>query len=161
MTDAKTPRLRMSHAGADWLRQNLSYSKKPRTISAFGESVADLLGYCWSGLYHLRPDAIERANWEDERWIMIGVGPSDLATWDFNTLTQLVVLGHDMGIRVSVHPAGTRGLKLGFGAREGRYVFGDTDSCMARQHPSLEDHVAAIRKGYEVEQPQQQESASP
>jgi len=95
-------RLQMQYCGAKWLRQHLSYERPPREPSPFGDSVADLLGYCFAGLYHMPPVALRDAEWESEHGIVVKLYPGEIASWDYNTLTSLVVVGHDMGIRVSV-----------------------------------------------------------
>jgi hypothetical protein len=147
------PRLKMSYAGAAWLRKNLSYEKKPRTLSRFGEAVADLLGFVWAGLYHMPHETITRADWSNERSIEIRIGDT-LATWDFNELTRLVILSHDMGIRVQVGSCSNRTMSVFFSARDGRYAIdvGERGEGMsiATHMPTLEEHVAAVRQGYTV-----------
>lgn len=145
-----------NYAGAAWLESNLraasacrarSKSKKKRpiaaTISPFGAVVADLLGYAFAGLYHMDEDALERAQWDNDRFIEIDLIPRDMSTYDFNLLTVIVLLAHDLCIRVSVSAQFRGVLRLGFWPR--RRTGG-----MAQRHPTLEDHVAEIRSGYTI-----------
>lgn len=66
----------------------------------------------------------------------------DLATFDFNQLTKLVVMGHDKCIRVSVE-----GVKS---SREHAVLIciwkRERDGSMYERHPILEDHIKTIRE---------------
>lgn len=64
----------------------------------------------------------------------------DLATWDFNTLTALVVAGHDAALRVGISGGGPRKLKIILWARRRTH-----ENATVFAHPRLEDHVALIR----------------
>jgi hypothetical protein len=67
---------------------------------------------------------------------------SSLSTFDFSCLTQLVVSAHDRCVRVEVFGGGPRRLKIHVSERS--RGGGDPST---QQHPTLEAHVAAIRKG--------------
>lgn len=142
-------------AGAEWLEMNLAAarslearrrSKKKRPISErispFGRAVADLLGLVWRGLYHLPDDSLMKAEWHSDHWIKIRLYKGhDLATYDFADLAWLVVVAHDLSMRVSVHAEFGGAIVLGFSPRK-------RTGCMAQRMPLLEDHVAEIRKLY-------------
>lgn len=66
----------------------------------------------------------------------------DLATFDFNQLTKLVVLGHDQCIRVSVEGLRKNAVIIAIWKRQGR------EGGMSLRHPTLEDHVSKIRELY-------------
>ena len=117
-------------------------------ISPLGESVADLLGLVWRGIYHLSWPVLRRTDWADNRLIAVRIA-DELATWDFNELTQLVVVSHDMQLRMSITPHGPRCLMLRFWQRQGQYDF-DAREGYATHIPSLDDHVEAIRSNYTV-----------
>jgi len=152
--------LRSSYAGREWLRRNLDAIHtirsnnprikspgKPPQISPLGESVADLLGLVWRGLYHLDSRAIERTDWSDERRIAVRVS-GELATWDYDELTQLVVVSHDMHLRLSIAPRG-KSTELLFTQREGTFSYREREG-FASKMPQLDDHVIAIRSLYDV-----------
>lgn len=61
------------------------------------------------------------------------------ATFDFNGLTRAVVMAHDRLIRFEIAPSGPGMLKLFFHKRHTR------EGSMMKRHPTLEDHVNAIR----------------
>jgi len=148
--------LKHEWSGAEWLEKNLeaacSLEAKRRgkkraiseTISPFGRAVADLLGFVWRGLYHLPDESLIKAEWHSDRWITIKLYKGhNLATYDFAELSWLVVASHDLMIRTSVHAEFGGALVLGFSPRSRT---GD----VGRRLPLLEDHIAGIRKLYEV-----------
>ena len=109
--------------GAAWLR-----ASGVKEISPLGENVAEILAIIWSGLYHL--EGVEKVDWKDNYLIRVSIR-EPLATWDFNHLTQLVVLAHDACIRMQITPKGQK-LLLSFHQRQGR------DGEMSNRHPTLE-----------------------
>ena len=154
-------RLKMGYSGAEHLKRTLEAQRKidernPRCrkktsteISPLGMSVADVLGLVWRGIYHLDSNLLMKTDWSDNRMIEVRIHGGDLATHDFNELTQLVVVAHDMCLRMSVYPNGPRGMKLSFWQRDGRYRFDEREGYSTRM-PTIEDHIAEIRKQYEV-----------
>lgn len=140
MSDTEIPRgqrLRMRFAGADHLaRQGVD-------LSPLGATVAEALGYVWRGIYHLRPSLLERVKWANPRCVCISV-PTGLDTWDDDRLTRLVVVCHDLGLRLEVDAAGPKYLRLTFYQRLKR------EGPISERMPTLDDHVASIREGYEV-----------
>jgi hypothetical protein len=63
----------------------------------------------------------------------------NLATWDFNHLTRLVIAAHDACIRVSVEGKSNRYLGISMHHRER-----DADAIHAR-HPTIEQAIEAFR----------------
>lgn len=72
-------------------------------ISDFGREVAYIVGVTFGGIYNA-PIEHGRTKWSDERAMNVIVA-RDLATWDFDGLTKLVLLAHDMCVRVDIQPA--------------------------------------------------------
>ena len=68
-----------------------------------------------------------------------------LATFDSEKLTKLVVLAHDRYLRVDIGAAGKGKLELMFHLRKTRT--GD----LMRRMPTMEQHLADIRKYYPAE----------
>lgn len=68
-----------------------------------------------------------------------------LATYDFNNLTRAVVMAHDRCIRFEVAPSGPGMLRLNIHKRH--HSENDGSLSMWEWHPTLEHHIAAIRKG--------------
>lgn len=169
MTDATMtdiPRgqgLDMHYAGVDWLRSNLKAAVRRgekagkklmrEDISPLGVTVAEALGYVFKGIYHLNAKALLRAGWWNERVVEVAIH-QELATWDHNALTVLVVVCHDMGLRLAIHPHGPRLLRLQFTQRTCR------DGCIAKRMPTLEQHIEAIRSGYRVIGPEEMRALS-
>ena len=61
----------------------------------------------------------------------------NLATWDDNKLTKIVVAAHDLGLRVDAQPNGMRGMRLMIHNRAQR-------ESIVRGHPTLEQHLEKI-----------------
>lgn len=167
MTDATTsdiPRgqgLDMPYAGVDWLRSNLKAAVRRgekagkklmrEDISPLGVTVAEVLGYVFKGIYHLNVKALLRAEWWNQQTIYVAIH-QELATWDSNVLTTLVVVCHDLGLRLAVHPHGPRLLRLQFTQRTSR------DGGIAKRMPTLERHIEGIRSGYRVIGPEEMQA---
>ena len=147
-TEEKPTKFVTCYAGSGWLSSRLTQWKKP-AASAFGLLVADILGQVFQGIYHLEEDYLQETDWSDPRAIELCYY-KELATVDFDTLTQLVVICADQLIRFSISPVireeaddyGTSEipcLSLGFhkrSTRNGRLF----DRC-----PTLETSAAQIR----------------
>lgn len=98
-----------------------------------------VLAIAYRGIHHVD-------GWSRRRVQAIGVGAlcevtvyaGDLATFDFDVLTRLVVAAHDQCTRLSLRQAGPRHLKLMFHLRqrEGRIY---------ERHPTIEEAIASVR----------------
>lgn len=109
-------------------------------VSEFGESVADLLDDWQGGIYHLDEKQLKKVPWGNDRFMPIAYDHC-LSTFDFNSLTTLVFLAHDYGIRVEVNAVNPRYVGIMFHKRE-RY------GGMSERHPTLEEAVAAWRENH-------------
>jgi hypothetical protein len=109
------------------------------TVSAFGERVADLLGYVFKGLYHANREA-QKTDWSDDTNITFTTRQT-LSTYDFSDLTQLVVLCHDQKIRLEIQGAAPGYLRLHFSRRDKR------EGQFHERHPTLEAMTEIIRNG--------------
>lgn len=124
-------------AGADWLRENTPFrGPNAKVISPLGEVVAAILGYVYGGLYHLPASIIAKPDWSSNLHIEVAVADG-LATFDFNHLTQFVLLAHACCVRLEVAAGGPRGLKLHFSPRV------RTGQMFAR-HPTIEQAIAQL-----------------
>lgn len=76
-----------------------------------------------------------------EGWSIIH--PGDCSTYDFNFLTRLVFLAHDMAVRVSIMQGGPNALKIAIWQRqrEGR---------LFERHPTIDEALVNWRIGYEA-----------
>lgn len=70
-------------------------------------------------------------------WIIIH-DRGDLATFDFNQLTKLVVMAHDKCIRTSVEEHSKNAVKIAIWKRE-------REGSMSDRHPDLESHIKTLR----------------
>lgn len=63
----------------------------------------------------------------------------DLATYDYNELTKLVLMAHDKCIRVGVSPLSKQVLQISIWKRQ-------RDGGMCQRHPTLEQAIESFRK---------------
>ena len=99
------------YAGADWLRTHARF-----TVSELGADVADLLGDLAGGIYHLSPEILNVA-WSNPTYIELR-WHGDLATFDNDRLTRLVLLAHDRALRVELLPRSRLYLTMRFHRRQ-------------------------------------------
>lgn len=110
----------------------------PPTLSELGRRVARVLRSLYAGLHHMRPSVIRAVNWSDPRVIQVR-HPGELASWDGNDLTNLLVLCHDECLRVSVSPLNMRYMRLMFHPRK-------REGKTWERHPTIEQHIEMIRE---------------
>lgn len=127
----------MKHTGAAWIK-----SAYKTELSPLGENVANLLDEAYQGIYHIE-DKLKQTDWANDYCITVLVPNSNMATWDFNTLTMLVVRSHDRMLRMSIHSHHQHWLKLVFHQRQREGDF-------SRRIPTIEDHIALIRKAVDA-----------
>jgi hypothetical protein len=127
------------YSGSDWIIGSLKIQPSP-----LGIAVADILGLVYYGIYHLEGCHLEKVNWTHPDYIRVQLNRGmDLASYDFNELTKLVALAHDLCIRVQVSGHGMNALRLTFTPRDR-----NADSMM-RRHPTMEEALAAVRSTYQ------------
>lgn len=126
-------------AGADWLERSICPNPSP-----LGRQVANLLGVVLGGMYHEREMILRKVDWTSERYISVPWGHRDLATYDDNLLTRLVVLAHDACIRLTIEPCSRVSLTLLFHPR-----IGPTGHTFER-HPTLESAAKDVRRLYTI-----------
>lgn len=105
--------------------------------SEFGRIVATIIDRALYGI-HNQPRGQRKANWDGTLFIELIVS-RNLATFDFRSLTNLVVLCHDACVRMEIQSSGPWGHKLIFHPRSGR------DGRMSDRHPTLEDSALYVR----------------
>lgn len=119
-------------AGADHLRA----CRVP--FSELGGKVADLVGLVVHGVHHWPNFARQR--WDTEYCIRLTYDRS-MATYDNCDLTSLVVLAHDLCIRVEISPCNFRYFEIQFHQRQREGRFSD-------RHPTIEAMVAGLRRSF-------------
>ncbi len=127
------------YAGSDWVKKSL----KVANMSPVGEEAADFLGDLFLGIYHLNSSQLRKVEWDNDLYIRIVIS-ANLATFDGDLLTRLVVLSHDRMLRVEVNPCNFRYMELLIHKRKSRE--GDTYHRM----PTMEYHMKSIRDAYAI-----------
>jgi len=104
--------------------------------SVFGMKVATIIDDIWA-LYNV-PRQVKRSDFSSTHHVEM-LWDLDLATYDFDALTQLVIRCHDACVRVSISPCNMRYLKIMFHPRVGR------EGLMYERHPTMEDAIQRVR----------------
>jgi hypothetical protein len=108
------------------------------SFSRLGRRVA-LLVERWVGVHYVGDGLLERADWSHPHHVTLACPPyANLATYDGDYLTRLVLLAHDLALRVEVRPHGPQYVGLFFTMRSRADGF-------ARHHPTIEDVVTEWR----------------
>jgi hypothetical protein len=129
--------------------KRLVYSVKcrqldPAGVSRIGFLALRVLERMYSGLHHC-DDVLRRTTeetWTNPLWVELTVDCSDWATFDFADLTRLVVIAHDMCIRISIQPTSRHRMRVMLHPRAGR------EGDMCRRHPTIEEAIKTMRLGY-------------
>jgi hypothetical protein len=119
----------MDHA--KWLESQLKVSLNP-----FQAKVADILGMVGSGLYNapINPEKIQLF----EKYFVV-TWRGQLATWDFDQLTRLVLLCHVARIRCCIEGCGPNMIRFYFSPRV------DTGDIAVR-HPDISEMLDRFRE---------------
>ena len=144
MKNYDMPKMKMEHH--EWLEKQLSYRDEEVKISEFGKVVANILGHAWDGLHHCNPTMLfhKRTDWSSDHHIEVVI-PNELATWDFNRLTELVILCHDQCVRLSVEGANIHYMRLRFHPRKRGKLLS-----ISKKHPTIEEQIKEIRSRFYV-----------
>ena len=110
-------------------------------VSDHGATCAEFAARFYGGLHHfpLGDRGLRSVNWQDDghlSWTHYG----ELATFDGSELTVMVLLAHDLGLRLTVQALSPRYLRVGLGKR-------DVDGCFSGflRHPTMEEVLAGWR----------------
>lgn len=126
------------YSGSDWLKENLA--REGREISPLGETVADVLGQVWQGIYHNSKAVLnKKVNWSNKTYIVITIA-GGLNSYDFMELTALLVLCFDNMLRLEINPKSFDYLELVFHPRKSR--MGRIDERL----PTIETVIDDIRE---------------
>jgi hypothetical protein len=137
----------MDHA--EWMEHHLASmrryreGKKPRkgdlpipdSLSDFQKRVVDILGIVGCGIYNA-PINHDKIDWDWGGGVSVIWG-REMATWDFNQLTTLVLLAHAARIRVQIEGLSKGYLRVSFWQRQ-------AEGEISRRHPSMAEVVKAF-----------------
>lgn len=108
-------------------------------ISEVGKDVAWLLEKMW-GLHNISRDSLNKVDWSNEFFILFPLGYKTLSTIDNADLTRLVVICHQMMLRVEIRPRARHWLELVFHQRDSREI----KDGIHRYCPDILEHVTQI-----------------
>lgn len=97
----------------------IRYFSKGAKLSPLAKKALTILSYTFGGIHHLSWREREKFRYTDEYCVEY-VTVENLATWDSNKLTTLVVLAHELAVRVEISSHSFKYLKIQFWEREGR-----------------------------------------
>lgn len=130
------PRRRNLHIGSQVsiTDQSLPIPAEPLP---FEERAEALLSRVFGGMHHVH--SLKKQPAPNAYWTCIHSG--DLATYDCDHLTMLILGAHEYMLRVSITNGGPRALKIWVFPRHGR------DGCtMSRRHPDIQTAIATWGK---------------
>ena len=108
-------------------------------FSELGITVAWFLDKMWR-LHNINSTSLSKVDWSNDTWIEITCD-KPLATVDNSDLTRLVVIAHQMMLRIELRGIGPGYIKLKFHQRTGRNL---EKVDFNQWCPTIEDHVQAI-----------------
>lgn len=115
-------------AGAEWVQSS------GKSLSPFGMIVADLLGDAFLGIYHISNEVF-KTDFTGERYIEMTIFENgNIATFDSDYLTRLVLLSHIRNVRLCIRASTHNYLKLCFMTVDRRGFFAD-------RHPTLTEAI--------------------
>ena len=117
----------------------IKYYTKGKEISSLARKSMTILSNVFGGLHHLEPSQLEKFLWFENLYNEYSLARS-LSTFDPQELTLLVIMAHDMAVRVTIRPCNFQYLKLQFHERQREGNF-------CTRHPSLESVTSGFRKG--------------
>ena len=83
-----------------------------------------------------------QTNWETVNWsygTSFVLKSPQLATYDNDTLTRLVIAAHDKGVRVQIGACTPRAIRVSMWTRP------DREGSMGKRHPTIETAIAKMR----------------
>lgn len=110
--------------------------KKPETESKHltKEEATAFFAEFYGGEHHFPKGGVK--DWGDGYCVIHDQG--DLATYDWDKLTRLVLMGHDKCIRVAVYPCAFKTLRIAIWKRK-------REGNMSSRHPTLEQAIEKFR----------------
>ncbi|MHB0998184.1 MAG: hypothetical protein ACYC27_02980 [Armatimonadota bacterium] len=125
----------------DYCKKHIKSQGKCDDPSDLAVKSVYILNRMYQGLHHCYDTLhrVKKENWTHPYYFECTVYGT-LDTWDFNLLTKLVILCHDLCIRCEVCSCSPRYLKLCFGAR--KRINSYTDG-----HPTMEQAIEQLRDG--------------
>lgn len=135
-------RLWMTPEREESLRSNLA-GYLVTDVSVDGLRCADLLEQLFCGLHHFPGGyhKVRKTAWDD--FFVKVMLTEEFATYDHDRLTRAVLLGHALGIRVSLSGRGMNRMEMMLHPRVRR---GDDGLGIGRSHPSIDEMIATFRK---------------
>lgn len=117
------------------------------TVSKFMREILDILNYVYSGLHHTGYyNQFKKNDFIATRSITYTEeNRRSLATYDYNELTELVILAHYKEIRVGIYAEKDQ-LKILFSNRMGKR---SKEDAVNQRHPTLKKAIQQINDYYE------------
>lgn len=124
----------------DYVLKQIRFYGKCDAPSEIAIKAVYILSRIHHGLHHC-PKVLKKVKPEDwdQPYYFECQHYDELATCDGGELTTLVILAHDLGVRVAVEGVGPNYMRLIFHPRKSR------DGRMDQRHPSIEESVERVR----------------
>lgn len=122
----------------DILRSYKEYDNLPKEeMHSITRKALILLSNLCHGLHHVGDNQVKRILTKNSNWCVEYLG-GHLATFDGQELTILVLLAHDMAVRVEIQPCNFRYFKIYFHERV-------RDGDLSKRHPTIEQVLESWR----------------
>ena len=116
----------------------IEFYTKGKEISENARKTLTILSEVFGGLHHIPQKQLERFDYFSTNYNEVSL-PMSLATWDTQYLTLLVIICHDMAVRMEIHPS-MRNLRLTFHQRKRE------SKIFWERHPTLEETIEGFRE---------------
>ncbi len=85
-------------SGSSWVENSYKCKLSPRI-----RDVMDVIGQVWAGIYHINCSLWTKELLETRKFVLLKL-TSPIATYDDSVITGLVILCHDLAIRLEIRP---------------------------------------------------------
>lgn len=119
--------------------------RKDIEMSSLGKEVANIIGYVGYGIYNA-PIDYKKIEWDNDIWVEVD-WKGDLANWDFDRLTKLILECHKRMIRISIEAKSKGILKMYYHKRKGR------EGMMNERMPTIEEMIERRKIAFGEKEP--------
>lgn len=98
------------------------------------EEAVEFFSVFYGGEHHFPKGGVKE--WGDGFCVVHDQG--DLATYDWDKLTRLVLMGHDQCVRVAIYPLAFKTLRIAIWSRV-------RDGGLSQRHPTIEEAIERFR----------------
>lgn len=118
----------------------IKYHTEGKEISSIAKKALTILSITFGGLHHIPSSRLKKFPWFDQ-WMCELLLAENLSTYDSNRLTTLLILAHELSVRIEILPCNPHYLKIQFHERV-------RDGDFSQRHPTIEKAVSDLRETF-------------